>query len=297
MPQPVLSGRGAAAVPREEWVVRGRSLSLSRPLVAGIVNVTPDSFSDGGRYAAPEDALASAERMLEEGADLLDVGGESTRPGAAPVPAEEEMARVLPVLRLLRLRLTAPLSVDTRRASVARAALAEGVEIVNDVSGFADPEMVGVVAGSGAGVVLMHMRGTPQTMQGEAHYQDVVADVAAELGRDLRRALDGGIAAERIVLDPGIGFAKTAEQNVELLARLDELLVLGRPLLVGVSRKAFLGALLGGVPPQRRDVATAAACAAALLRGARIFRVHHVRPVREALTVAEAIRAASPAPT
>jgi dihydropteroate synthase len=259
----------------------------------GILNVTPDSFSDGGQLSNPDAALRRAEQMLLDGADLLDLGGESTRPGAEPVSVETELSRVIPVLRLLRSRLAVPLSIDTRRAGVAAAALAEGADIVNDVSALGDPAMPGVVARAGAGLVLMHMRGTPASMQDHAVYSDVVAEVSGELDGRLRVATAAGIPADRIVVDPGIGFAKTAAHNLELIGRLAELERLGAPILLGVSRKAFLGALLGGAPPAERVHATAAACVVGLLAGARIFRVHDIRPVRQALTVAEAIRAAS----
>jgi dihydropteroate synthase len=262
----------------------------------GVLNATPDSFSDGGLYDAPERALARAERMAAEGADLLDLGGESTRPGAAPVSPRDEAARILPTLRLLRARLALPVSVDTRRAEVARLALAEGAEIVNDVSALADPGMGGVVAEAEAGVVLMHMRGTPETMQRDPRYADVAGEVADELAAALERARAAGIADERVVLDPGIGFAKTAEHNLELLARLGELARLGRPLLLGPSRKSFLGRILGGIPAEERDAGTAAACVVGLLHGARVFRVHDVLGVRQALDVAEAVRRAAPVP-
>ncbi len=278
------------------WAIRGRSISLERPLVMGILNATPDSFSDGGLYDAPERALARAERMVAEGADLLDLGGESTRPGAAAVSPREEAARILPTLRLLKARTTVPVSVDTRRAEVARAALAEGAEIVNDVSALADPAMGGVVAEAEAGVVLMHMRGTPATMQRDPRYADVAGEVADELAAALERARAAGIADGRVVLDPGIGFAKTAEHNLELLARLGELARLGRPLLLGPSRKSFLGKILGGIPAEERDAGTAAACVVGLLHGARVFRVHDVRMTRQALDVAEAVRRAAPVP-
>jgi dihydropteroate synthase len=278
-----------------EWRVGDRRIPLARPLVMGILNVTPDSFSDGGHFLDPERALRRAEQMVEQGADLLDVGGESTRPGAAPVPIDEEIVRVAPVIRLLRERLPVPISVDTRRAEVAAAALAEGAEIVNDVSALGDPGMAREIARARAGLVLMHMRGTPADMQEHATYGDVVREVVAELRPRLSAARGAGIEAERVVVDPGIGFAKTAEHNLRLLAHLPALAELGRPILLGVSRKAFLGALLGGAPPEERVVATAAACVAGLLGGARIFRVHDVVPVRQALIVAEAIRAASDA--
>jgi dihydropteroate synthase len=274
------------------WEIRGRSLSLRRPLVMGILNVTPDSFSDGGRFLDPAAALRQAERMVAEGADILDIGGESTRPGAEEIGEAEEIERVLPVLRALRERMQVPLSIDTRRAGVARAALAAGADVVNDVSGLGDPTMGEVVAEAGAGLVLMHMRGTPATMQAKASYDDVVDEVGEELCASLERARIAGVGDERVVIDPGIGFAKTAAHNLELIARLDEVRPLERPLLLGTSRKSFLGTLLGGAPPAERAVATAATCVAGLLKGARIFRVHDVLTVRQALTVAEAIRAA-----
>jgi dihydropteroate synthase len=272
------------------WRIRGRTLSLERPLVVGILNVTPDSFSDGGRWADPAAALERARRMVDEGADMVDVGGESTRPGAAAVDAEEEMGRVLPVLRAIRAELAVAVSVDTRKAAVARAALGEGADAVNDVSALSDPAMASAVAASDAGLVLMHMRGTPETMQTLTGYGDVAEEVAAELEPALARAAEAGIRAERIVVDPGIGFAKDAGQNLELIARLDVFGArLGRPVLLGPSRKAFVGALLGGVPAAERDAGTVGACVAGLARGARIFRVHQVRAARQALDVADAI--------
>lgn len=263
---------------------------LDRPVVMGILNLTPDSFSDGGRFVGIDDAVRRAREMASEGADLLDLGGESTRPGAAEVSTDEEAARVVPVLRALRDALDLPLSVDTRKAAVAREALTAGAHVVNDVSGLADPGMAAAVAPSGAGVVLMHMRGTPATMQGLAEYDDVVDDVAAELAASLARADAAGIVRERVVLDPGIGFAKTAEQNLALIASLRRLEGrIGRPVLLGPSRKAFIGALLGGVPAAERDAGTVGACVAGLARGARIFRVHEVRAARQALDVAWAV--------
>lgn len=278
-----------AATP-ETWKIRGRTLSLERPVVVGIVNVTPDSFSDGGRYHALPAAVERARRLAGDGAEIIDVGGESTRPGAPPISADEEAARVLPVVRALREEVDVALSVDTRKAAVAREALAAGADIVNDVTALADPGMAAVVAAAGAGLVLMHMRGTPATMQSLAVYRDVAEEVAAELGPALERAAAAGIEAERIVVDPGIGFAKTGEQNLELIAQLHVLAArLGRPVLLGASRKAFIGALLGGAPASGRDAGTVGACVAGLARGARIFRVHEVRAVRQALDVADAI--------
>ncbi len=290
---PFQARAGDASAPG--WQVRGARLTLDRPLLMGILNVTPDSFSDGGLLDTPERAVAHAAELVEAGADLLDVGGESTRPGAEPVPLEEELRRVGPVVARLVREFDAPVSIDTRHPAVARAALAEGAAVVNDVSGFADPGMADVVAEAGAGVVLMHMRGTPSTMQQLARYADVAGEVAAELAESLERGRSAGVGLERIVLDPGLGFAKTAEHNLRLLADLRPLLSLGRPVLLGPSRKSFLGALVGGEgPPAERDVATAAACALGYAAGARIFRVHDVATARQALLVAAAVAAAAP---
>lgn len=279
------------------WRVRDRLLPLDRPLVMGVLNLTPDSFSDGGELGSVDRALRRAERLVEEGADLLDAGGESTRPGAGEVPAAEEARRVIPFLEAAVRRFDVPLSVDTRKAAVARAALDAGVQVVNDVTGLAgDPGMAPLVAGSGAGVVLMHMRGEPDTMMERTDYGDLVADVARELGEAVVRARHAGIDPDRIVLDPGIGFAKTGAQNLLLLRHLDRLAALGHPVMVGPSRKRFLGEILG-LPPRERVEGTVAACVLAYARGARIFRVHDVRPVRRALTVARAIEAAPSPPS
>jgi dihydropteroate synthase len=272
------------------WSLRhDLKLPLDRPVVMGILNLTPDSFSDGGELSGQGAALARARQMVAHGADLLDVGGESTRPGAAEVGVQEEIDRVAPVIDAIRRELDVPVSVDTRRAMVAEAALGAGAHAVNDVSGLADQAMAGVIASSGAGAVLMHMRGTPRTMQGLTQYADLVREVSGELEESLRRARLAGITDEAVVLDPGIGFAKTGEQNLELIRRLPELTELGRPLLLGVSRKSFIGALLGGIPAAERDAGSAGACVAGLARGARIFRVHDVLTTRHALDVAWAI--------
>ena len=259
-----------------------------RPSVMGVVNVTPDSFSDGGLTFRPDDAVAAALRMVAEGAAIVDVGGESTRPGAAPVPLDEELRRVVPVLERLQ---GAPVSIDTAKAEVARRALALGGELVNDVTALrGDPEMAGVVADAGCYLCLMHMRGEPRTMQLDPRYHDVASEVAAFLEGRLRFAVDAGIAEERICLDPGIGFGKTVEHNLELVRRLDVLLALGRPVLVGFSRKSTLGRLLGD--PQATTGSTAAsvgAAVAAFERGATILRAHDVRETVEALTVAAAL--------
>lgn len=278
---------------RGGWRVRSGVLDLHHPRILGVLNATPDSFSDGGRFDQPDRALDHALEMVDAGADVIDVGGESTRPGARPVPPAEELARILPIVRMLKARLPVPVSVDTRRAEVARAALDVGADIVNDVSALRDPEMADVVAESGAGVVLMHMRGDPQTMQNDPCYDDVAAEVARDLNAAATRAQDAGIAPECIAVDPGIGFGKTADHNLRLLAQLDVLVELGFPVMLGASRKAFIGKLLGGAAPDQRDVGTAAACVAGLFRGARLFRVHAPRVAREALTVAEAVRTAA----
>jgi dihydropteroate synthase len=268
----------------------GKILDPSRALVMGILNVTPDSFSDGGELIGSLDrALARARAMVEAGAALLDVGGESTRPGAASVSEAEEIDRVVPVVESIARVLDVPVSVDTRKASVARAALDAGATIVNDVSGLAhDPALAGLVAERGAGLVLMHMRGQPADMMEHASYGDVVAEVRDELGAALGRARAAGIDDDAVVIDPGLGFAKTAEHNLSLIHRLDVLAALGRPVLVGPSRKSFLGRILD-VPPAERVTGTVAACVAAYLLGARIFRVHDVAPAVAGLRVAEAI--------
>jgi dihydropteroate synthase len=255
-------------------------------VVMGVVNVTPDSFSDGGRFLDPAAAAAHGEALRADGADVLDVGGESTRPGAAPVGAEEEQARVVPVVEAL-----APggaVSVDTTKLAVAEAALDAGASWVNDVSAFRfDPALAGLVADRGASCCLMHMRGEPRTMQEDPRYDDVVADVKAFLEERLAFAVREGVAEERIWLDPGIGFGKTAEHNLELLRRLPELVALGRPVLVGTSRKSFLGRLTGREVGDRLP-GTIATNVLALAAGARGFRVHDVAAVRDALVVAAA---------
>jgi dihydropteroate synthase len=260
------------------------------PFLMGVVNVTPDSFSDGGRFLTIDAAVAQAERLVDEGADLLDLGGESTRPGAAAVEAGEERRRVVPVIERLRGRgLRTPLSIDTSKAEVARAALEAGADLVNDVTGLADPALAAVVAGAGAPVVLMHLRGTPADMASHASYADLLGEVAAELRRALARAAGAGIPEERIILDPGLGFAKTPAQTVELLARVGELRALGRPLLVGPSRKRFIGELTGA-PVGDRLAGTLAAVTACVLAGVELIRVHDVAAARQAAQVALALR-------
>jgi dihydropteroate synthase len=259
-----------------------------RPTVMGVVNVTPDSFSDGGVNLDPDDAAAAARRMAEEGAAIVDVGGESTRPGSEGVGAEEELRRVVPVLE--RLGGEVPVSIDTSKAEVAHAALALGAELVNDVTALrGDPELAGVVADSGAYLCLMHMLGEPRTMQRDPRYDDVVSSVAAFLEERLRFAVEAGIREELVCLDPGIGFGKTVEHNFELVRRLDELTALGRPVVVGFSRKSSLGRLLGDPDATTGSVAASVGAAvAAYERGATILRVHDVREHVEALTAAAA---------
>lgn len=256
--------------------------------VMGVVNVTPDSFSDGGRFLAPEAAVAQGLRLEAEGAHILDIGGESTRPGARPVTAEEETYRVLPVIQgLVDSGVTARISVDTSKAVVARAAIEVGATMVNDVTALGDPDMATVVADSGADCCLMHMPGDPRTMQIDPRYDDVVAEVKAYLAGRLQLAVSRGVPAARVLLDPGIGFGKTVEHNLELLARLDELVELGRPVLIGTSRKSFLGRLTGR-PVEERLPGTIASCLVAYEHGASVFRVHEVAPVHDALLVAAA---------
>ncbi|MCP3103509.1 dihydropteroate synthase [Myxococcus sp. K15C18031901] len=281
--------------PAPPLTLGGRSFVWgSRTYVMGIVNVTPDSFSDGGRYLGTEAAIAHGLSLVEAGADLLDVGGESTRPGSQGVGVEEELARVLPVIQGLRARTDAPLSVDTTKAAVAREVLRAGAHLVNDISGFGlDPDLPRVVAEAGAACCLMHMQGTPSTMQQAPHYDDLVDDVLTVLEGAVARATHAGIPRERILLDPGIGFGKTVDHNLYLLRRLGELRALGLALLVGTSRKSFLGQLTGGRPPAERLAATLGSVAAmAALGGADVVRVHDVAQTRDALAVADALRLA-----
>jgi dihydropteroate synthase len=262
-----------------------------RPSVMGVVNVTPDSFSDGGVHLRADDAIAGARRMVADGAAIVDVGGESTRPGSEGVTLDEELRRVLPVLEAVAPEL--PVSIDTAKAEVARRALALGAELVNDVTALrGDPELAEAVADSGAYLCLMHMRGDPRTMQLDPRYDDVAAEVAAFLEERLEAAVAAGVAEDRICLDPGIGFGKTVDQNLELVRRLDVLTALGRPVVIGFSRKSTLGRLLGD--PTARTGTTAASVAAAVVafeRGATILRVHDVREHVEALTIAAAVAA------
>jgi dihydropteroate synthase len=258
----------------------------------GVLNITPDSFADRTANQLPADAVDAALRMERDGADLIDIGGESTRPGAEPVPAEEELARVLPVLRALQGRLRVPISIDTYKAEVARAAVANGAVIVNDVSGLRrDPAMAKAVADTGAGLILVHARGSSKTMYAEAEYRDVVPEVINELAAGMKAAREAGVPPELVIIDPGIGFAKRASHSYGVLARLpDFAAALDRPLLAGPSRKSFLRDAAGGRPAAERDWATAAAVTAAVLGGAHIVRVHAVAEMAQVVRVAEEIR-------
>lgn len=261
--------------------------NLDRPLVMGIVNVTPDSFSDGGRFFSPNAAIGHAHQLLEEGADILDIGGESTRPGAAAVGLQEELDRVLPVLEGLR-GIAAPISIDTWKPEVMRAALAAGASLVNDVNALQAEGAVEILAASSAGICLMHKQGTPQTMQNQPIYDDVVAEVGDFLSRRMAVLEVAGIACERIVLDPGFGFGKTLAHNLDLLKQLPRLAGLGAPLLVGLSRKSMLGQLIGREVGDRKNASVVAALLA-IQRGAAIVRVHDVRETVEALKILNAL--------
>ena len=265
-------------------------LELYRPLVMGVLNRTPDSFSDGGAYTDFAAALAHARGMLEEGADILDLGGESTRPGAAPVPADEEIKRVIPLLERLAGELGARVSVDTSKPGVMRAAIKAGAVMINDVYALRQPGALDAVAGSAVAVCLMHMQGEPRTMQQAPHYTDVTAEVGEFLLERAAACIAAGVVRERIVLDPGFGFGKTLEHNLTLLRRLPELVQHGYPLLVGLPRKSMLGTLLGGKPADQRLHISVAAAVTAALNGASILRVHDVGPTVDALKLISAMR-------
>lgn len=254
----------------------------------GIVNVTPDSFSDGGRYASTQKALSHALQLVAEGADILDIGGESTRPGATPVPLQEELDRVIPVLEALVKQINIPISIDTYKPQVMQAAIAAGASMVNDVRALQEEGALKVVAGSNAGVCLMHMQGTPQTMQEHPHYEDVVNDVKHFLSERLQACLNAGIRASRIVLDPGFGFGKTRAHNIALAKNLGVLCALGQPVLVGLSRKSVLGQVTGNDVDTRVHASVAAAVISAM-KGAKILRVHDVAATKEAIKIVSAI--------
>lgn len=263
-------------------------LVLSRPHIMGIVNVTPDSFSDGGKHNSTQQAVEHALQLVEEGADILDIGGESTRPGATPVELQQELDRVIPVIEQLASRAGVPLSIDTYKPEVMRAAIAAGADMVNDVYALQQPGALHAVEASRAGVCLMHMQGTPQTMQIHPHYDDVIAEVRAFLGARLQAAVAAGISQERIVLDPGFGFGKRTVHNVALLHQLSDLSSFGRPLLVGLSRKSVLGSITGGDVNARLHASIAAAVISAM-KGAKIIRVHDVKATADALKIVTAV--------
>ena len=281
---------GYADVPAMILNGRNCSLVMDRPYIVGILNVTPDSFSDGGHFLELQQALAQGRKMAEEGADLIDVGGESTRPGAAPVSEQEELDRVVPVIEALGRELGLPLSVDTTKSAVAREAVAAGAAFINDVSGLMfDDEMAGVVAESDAGVIVMHTRGRPAVMQQDTRYDDLVPEVLAGLRRSLDAATAAGIDSHKTAIDPGIGFGKDVAGNLELLRRISELLVLDRPILVGTSRKSFMGAVLAKESPSDRLGGALVTIALAYAGGARLFRVHDVAASRQAALMAQAV--------
>ena len=273
------------------WRCRGQEVVCGqKTLIMGILNVTPDSFSDGGKFLAVEKAVARGREIVAEGADIIDIGGESTRPGAQPVPAAEEIERIIPVIKKLRGKTDRLISIDTRKAEVARAAVAAGADIINDISALADPSMAAVAAETGAGLVLMHMRGTPETMQNDPRYGDVVSEVRNFLEERSAFAAAHGVAAEQIVLDPGIGFGKTDEHNLALLNHIPLLAAAGRPVLIGASRKGFIGRVLGGGPDDRRAGSLAAAVFS-IQRGAHVLRVHDVKESCDAAKLMDKLRA------
>lgn len=276
-----------------QWDIGRRSLTYgARTLVMGVLNVTPDSFSDGGQFLSVEQALAHAQQMSDEGADIIDIGGESTRPGSEFVSAAEELDRVMPVIESLVKRSFIPISIDTTKVEVARAALKAGAEIVNDISALRfEPAIADEVSRAGAGLVLMHSRGTPKTMQKLPPVADIVTEVIVDLRHSVAKAEQYGIAREHIAIDPGIGFGKTVRQNLELIAKLAELARAfpNFPLMIGTSRKYFIGKLLGGVPAHERLHGTVATVVASVLSGAHIVRVHDVKPIVEAIRIADAI--------
>ena len=276
-----------------ELVCRGQRLSLDRTVLMGVLNVTPDSFSDGGLWLDPEAAIPHAIAMVSEGAEIVDVGGESTRPGARPVSEEEELQRVLPVVEALASQLSVPISIDTRKPAVAEAAIEAGASIVNDTSGEEfDPAVDEVAARTGAALVVMHSRGTPETMKTLTDYDDVVRETNAFLTKRADEAAEAGVSTSSIALDPGIGFAKTPAQSLELLARLDELVETGWPVVVGTSRKSFIGTTLG-LPEGERLEGTAATVAWAVAHGAHIVRVHDVEPMARVVRMTEAVAGAA----
>ncbi len=274
------------------WKTNRRELDLSSCVLMGILNTTPDSFSDGGKYLEIEDALRQAEKLIEEGASIIDVGGESTRPGSGRVDVEDEIARTVPVIGAITKRFDIPISIDTSKAAVARVAIDNGAEIINDISGLRfDPAIGEIAAETGVGIVLMHLRGEFETMHQQDPLEDIVEELTVGFNESLDRAYSAGIKSEAICLDPGIGFSKTFEQNIEILGKLSTITnrFIEYPLLIGTSRKSFIGKLLGDVPVEERVSATVATTVAAIAAGAKIIRVHDIKPNLDALKIANAI--------
>lgn len=273
------------------WKIRENSFHWgSRTYLMGVLNVTPDSFSDGGEFNTPQRALTQAQQLVEGGADIIDIGGQSTRPGAAQISETEELDRILSVLEVLRSQILIPISVDTTRAVVAKAAVEAGADIVNDISGGTfDPAMLSTVAQLKAPIMLMHTRGTPQTMQQMTDYQNLLLEISQFLAKQIEQAVACGISKDKIIIDPGIGFAKNYHQNLEILRNISYFSPLGSPILVGASRKSFIGRILNQPDPKARVWGTAAACASAIAAGADILRVHDVREMHDVCRVADAI--------
>jgi dihydropteroate synthase len=274
-----------------DWQLRNYTFTWGqRTYLMGVLNVTPDSFSDGGQFNTIDAAIAQARNLVESGADVLDIGGQSTRPQAEQISVDEELQRVLPVIKAVRQSIDLPISIDTTRATVARAAIATGADLVNDISaGTFDPDMLSTVAELGVPIILMHIRGTPKTMQQLTDYEDLIPDIIAFLRQRIDAAISAGIPPDQIAIDPGIGFAKTYFQNLEILSRLPEFQTLHCPILVGPSRKSFIGHVLNQPNPQERVWGTAAACCAAISGGANILRVHDIREMRDVCRMADAI--------
>lgn len=274
-----------------QLIIRERCFTWGqRTYLMGILNVTPDSFSDGGLFNTTATSLAQAQTMVDAGADIIDIGGQSTRPGAEQITLTEELDRVLSVLQVIRPKITIPISVDTTRAEVAKAAVEAGADIVNDISGGTyDPEMLPTVAKLDVPIMLMHIRGTPQTMQQLTDYQDLMGEIYSFLSQQIKTAITAGIKQEKIIIDPGIGFAKNYEQNLEIIRQITTLKTLNCPILVGASRKSFIGTILNQPEPKARVWGTAAACCAAIFNGADILRVHDVAEMRDVSLVADAI--------
>ena len=272
------------------WLIRGQELRTDTPLIMGILNVTPDSFSDGGQYSRPDEAVFRALEMLSQGATIIDVGGESTRPGSLQVDTDEEISRVVPVVEALTARSNTIISIDTQKVDVAKAALSAGAHIINDISaGVHDKEMLALVSSTHAGYIMMHMQGRPETMQNDPTYSDVTTEVSSFLSSRLQAAVDVGISEEQIVLDPGIGFGKTLEDNLDLMASLSDLNSLDRPLLLGASRKSFIG-LIDGSEVDQRLGGSLAAVVSGYLQGVRLFRVHDVHETKQVLDIFTAIQ-------